>query len=95
MFCGETVDSAMLRVTTCETHLHTHSLHHPPGISVPYLSKHTHSCVPCPSDGILKKVNLWRVLSATKIIHFDESVHILEVSSFKPFGGFDFHLDMK
>lgn len=82
-------------VTTCAAHLHTHSLHHPPGISAPYLSKHTHSCVPCLSDGILKKVNLWRVLSAAKIIHFDESVHILKVSSLKPFGGIDFHLDMK
>lgn len=86
---------AVLYVTACEMHLHTCSLHHPPGISVPYLSKHTHSCVPCPSDGIPKKVNLWRVLSAAKIIHFDESVHILKVSSLKPFRGFNFYLDMK
>lgn len=62
---------------------------------VPYLSKHTHSCLPCPSDGIVKKVNLWRVLSAAEIIHFDESVHILKVSSLKPFGGMDVLLDMK
>lgn len=88
-------DRAVLYITTCETHLHAHSLHHPPGISVPYLSKHTHRCVPCPSDGILKKVNHWRVLLSAKIIHLDESVHILKVSSLKPFGGINFHLDMK
>lgn len=73
--------TAMSYITTCERHLHTHSLHHPPGISEPYLSKHTPSCVPCPSDGIVKKVSLWRVLSAAKIIHCDESVHILKVST--------------
>lgn len=90
--CRETMDSTMSYLTTCEAHLHTHSLHHLPGISVSYLSKHTHSCVACPSDGILKKVNLWRVLSVTKIIHFDESVHIFKVSSLKPFGGMTFTL---
>lgn len=75
------LDTAMSYITTCEKHLHTHSLHHPPGISEPYLSKHTPSCVACPSDGIVKKVSLWRVLSAAKIIHCDESVHILKVST--------------
>lgn len=59
-------------------------------ISVPYLSKHTHGCVPCPNDGILKKVNLWKALPTTKIIHFDESVHIDTSVILKAF-----HLDMQ
>lgn len=71
------------------THRRAHTLFMILDILVPYLWKHTHACVPCPTDGIVKKVNPWRVLWAAQIIHFDESVHILGVSTLKPFGGMD------
>lgn len=82
-----TVNTAVSFVTACQICTSSPSWC---SVSVPYLSKHTHICVSCPRDGIPNKVNLWRVLLAAKIIHFDECVHIYTSVILKAF-----HLDVK